>query len=163
MKAESDALPINVNSVTKVQSLPVSKETLIILLALIIGSTVWSIPPPALLNAKAMHFLATMIVAVTLWVLEVFDDYVVGLMLILSWVIFGIVPSEVAARWLFGKLLVLHHRRARYCRRHRQDFIAATACAPITALDTDSLPESLYLIPAQCWGTFRTAFTDRQS
>lgn len=96
MKAESDALPINVNSVTKVQSLPVSKETLIILLALVVGSTVWSIPPPDLLNAKAMHFLATMIVAVTLWVREVFDEYVVGLMLILSWVVFGIVPSQVA-------------------------------------------------------------------
>src|SRR5687767_11663128 len=96
MKAESDALLINVNSVAKAESLPVSKETLIILLALAVGSTVWSIPPPTLLNAKAMHFLATMIVAVTLWVREVFDDYVVALMLILSWVVFRIVPSEVA-------------------------------------------------------------------
>jgi len=53
-------------------------------------------PPLAPLTAQGMHFLAAMIVAVTLWVLEVFDEYIVGLMLLLSWVVFGIVPAKVA-------------------------------------------------------------------
>jgi anion transporter len=31
-----------------------------------------------------------------LWTFEVFDDYVVALMLVLSWILFGVVPSELA-------------------------------------------------------------------
>lgn len=97
MEAETEVLPVNVQLTAKPQSLLVlSKDTLIILFALAAGSAVWSMPPPAPLGAQGMHFLATMIVAVTLWVLEIFEEYVVGLMLLLFWITLGIVPSKVA-------------------------------------------------------------------
>jgi hypothetical protein len=48
------------------------------------------------LHANGMHFLATMIVAVVIWFLDVFEDYLVGLMLLLSWVVLDIVPSKMA-------------------------------------------------------------------
>lgn len=43
-----------------------------------------------------MHFLAILATGVILWMLEIFDQYVVALMLLLSWIVFGIVPPEVA-------------------------------------------------------------------
>jgi anion transporter len=97
MEAETELLPVNVQSIAKPQSLLLpSKDTLIVLLALAVGCAVWTMPPFTPLGAKGMHFLATMIVAVTLWVLEVLDEFIVGLMLLLSWVVFGIVPAKVA-------------------------------------------------------------------
>ena len=97
MEAETEVLPVNLQSIAKPQSLLLpSKDTLIVLLALAVGCAVWTMPPFTPLGAKGMHFLATMTVAVTLWVLEVFDEYIVALMLLLSWVVFGIVPAKVA-------------------------------------------------------------------
>lgn len=72
------------------------KNFLIILAALVAGLTICTLPPVNPLGANGMYFLATMVVAVTLWVLEVFDEYIVGLMLLLSWVVFGIVPAKFA-------------------------------------------------------------------
>jgi di/tricarboxylate transporter len=48
------------------------------------------------LSAKVNHFLATMLVAVAFWMFDVVEDYIVGLMLLLAWVVFGIVPAKVA-------------------------------------------------------------------
>lgn len=72
------------------------REPLLILFALALGTVVWNMPPLAGVSDKGTHFLATMIVAVSLWVLDVFDEYVVGLMLLLSWVVLDIVPTKVA-------------------------------------------------------------------
>ncbi|HEX2228960.1 MAG TPA: anion permease, partial [Candidatus Binatia bacterium] len=57
---------------------------------------VWHLPPLEPMGEQGMHFLATMIVAVALWILEVVDEYIVGLLLLLAWVVLGIVPSNVA-------------------------------------------------------------------
>jgi anion transporter len=43
-----------------------------------------------------MQFFATMIVAVVLWISDLIEDYVVGLLLLLSWVVLDIVPAKVA-------------------------------------------------------------------
>jgi anion transporter len=97
MKAESKVLELNLEPLVATVSLPSRlKYAYRIVAALTLGVAVWTMPPFAPLGAKGMHFLATMIVAVTLWVLEVFDEYIVGLMLLLSWVVFGIVPAKVA-------------------------------------------------------------------
>ena len=97
MKAESKVLELNLESLVPPASLPVRlKDTCIIVAALALGCAVWTMPPLTPLGAKGMHFLATMLVAVTLWVLEVFDEYIVGLMLLLAWVVFGIVPAKIA-------------------------------------------------------------------
>ena len=64
--------------------------------ALGLGWAVWNSAPAASLDGRGVHFLATLTVAVVLWVLAVWDEYVVSLLLLLSWVSLGIVPSEVA-------------------------------------------------------------------
>jgi anion transporter len=64
--------------------------------AFVVGVLVWSMPPVGAMSAEGMHFFATMIVAITLWMLDIFDEYIVGLMLLLAWVVFGIVPAKVA-------------------------------------------------------------------
>jgi DASS family divalent anion:Na+ symporter len=64
--------------------------------ALLLGWVTWNLPPVEPMGERGMHFLATMIVAVSLWVLEVVDEYIVGLLLLLSWVVLDIVPSKVA-------------------------------------------------------------------
>jgi anion transporter len=64
--------------------------------ALAVGVVVWHLPPPTPLDAAGMHFLAMLTAAVVLWSLNVFDDYVVALALLLSWIVGGIVPPEIA-------------------------------------------------------------------
>src|SRR5215831_15310527 len=66
------------------------------LLPLAAGVVVWHWPPRAPLDASGMHFLATLTVAVVLWSLNLFDDVVVALALLVSWVAAGIVRPEVA-------------------------------------------------------------------
>ncbi|NIO07339.1 MAG: hypothetical protein GTO40_04805, partial [Deltaproteobacteria bacterium] len=53
-------------------------------------------PPSTPLDVNGMHFLATLAAAVLLWLFEVLDDYLVGLILLLSWLVMGVVPTEVA-------------------------------------------------------------------
>ena len=60
------------------------------------GAVVWHLPTPAPLDAIGMRFLATLTVAVVLWSINVFDDFVVALGLLLSWIVAGIVRPEVA-------------------------------------------------------------------
>jgi len=64
--------------------------------ALAAGAVVWHLPAPAPLDAIGMRFLATLTVAVVLWSINVFDDFVVALGLLLSWIVAGIVRPEVA-------------------------------------------------------------------
>lgn len=79
--------------------------------ALVLGATLaaglWHVPPPSPLDANGMHFLATLAAAVILWAFEVFDEYVVGLLLLLSWLFAEVVSPEIALSgystkaWLF--------------------------------------------------------------
>src|SRR5207302_2994657 len=56
----------------------------------------WQLPRPAPLGPVSMRFLATLTTAVVLWSLNVFDDFVVALGLLLSWIVGGIVRPEIA-------------------------------------------------------------------
>jgi divalent anion:Na+ symporter, DASS family len=67
-----------------------------LIVALGCGWAVWNMSPAASMDERGVHFLATMTVAVVLWVFAVWDEYVVSLLLLLSWVTLGIMPSEVA-------------------------------------------------------------------
>jgi anion transporter len=72
------------------------KKYLALIFALAVGCAIWNVPPAGPIDEKGMHFLATLAVAVTLWMFELFDEYVVALALLLSWVVSDIVPSKVA-------------------------------------------------------------------
>ena len=80
------------------QSLPSLKKALGILCAFSIGWLIWNIPPSSALNTNGVHFLATLSAAVVLWNSTTFDEYVVALMLLSSWVVLGIAPPEVALK-----------------------------------------------------------------
>jgi anion transporter len=80
----------------RIKLLPQNRKPLGLLVAFAIGGGLWQIPPPTSLDESGMHFLASLVTGVILWMLEIFDQYVVALMLLLSWIIFGIVPPEVA-------------------------------------------------------------------
>ena len=94
METEGQAIAVQVDAARETAVLgPRRKEGLCVLGALTAGSLVWHMPPLDGMTEQGTHFLATMIVAVTLWVLE---EYIVGLMLLLAWVVLDIVPTEVA-------------------------------------------------------------------
>ena len=67
-----------------------------IIFALLLGCIIWNLPPVEPMGERGMHFLATMAVAVTLWILEVVEEYIVGLLLLLAWVVLGIADSKMA-------------------------------------------------------------------
>lgn len=77
------------------------------ILSLSVGIFVWQIPPPDPLDANGMRFLATLAAAVILWIFDVFDEYIVGLLLLLSWLLLDVVPPRIAlsgystAAWFF--------------------------------------------------------------
>lgn len=60
------------------------------------GLSIWHIPPFAGLETNGMHMLALLAWAVIFWALDILPDYVVGLGLIIGWILFAIVPPEVA-------------------------------------------------------------------
>jgi di/tricarboxylate transporter/CRP-like cAMP-binding protein len=69
---------------------------LYVVFALAAGLVVWHLPPPAALDTAGMRFLATLTVALVLWSVNVFDDFVVALGLMVAWIAAGIVRPEVA-------------------------------------------------------------------
>ena len=75
---------------------PSLRKPLLLLGSLLIGFLIWNIPPSPSLDIKGVHFLATLALGVVLWVGDVFDDYVVGLMLLMSWVVLDITSSNLA-------------------------------------------------------------------
>jgi len=91
--------PVETNA-ESVASLPQFSLRLIdgltLVLALVAGSWIWNLPPVGAMGGNGMHFLATMTVAVAIWILDVLEEYIVGLALLLAWVVLGIVPSKVA-------------------------------------------------------------------
>lgn len=67
-----------------------------IVLSLSVGLMIWHMQPPSPLDTKAVHFLATLCVAVILWIFDVLEDYLVALILLLSWRLFDIIPTKLA-------------------------------------------------------------------
>jgi anion transporter len=65
-------------------------------LGLATGLGLWSCAPLPGLDSSSMHMLALLAWAVVFWALDVLPDYVVGLGLIIGWILFTIVPPEIA-------------------------------------------------------------------
>ncbi len=65
-------------------------------IGLAVGLGLWNLTPPNGLDVDSMHMLALLAWAVVFWALDVLPDYVVGLGLIIGWILFAIVPSEIA-------------------------------------------------------------------
>jgi anion transporter len=61
-----------------------------------IGLGIWCAPPPAGLSLEGMRMLALLAWAAVFWAFDVLPDYVVGLGLIIGWIVFAVVPAEVA-------------------------------------------------------------------
>jgi len=74
----------------------VSFAQIMSVLGLVLGLTVAWLSPPAGLTAQAMWALGLLVWAICSWVGQVFDDYVVALLMAVGWVALGIVPLEVA-------------------------------------------------------------------
>jgi hypothetical protein len=97
VSTENPAIAINLPPSVHLPSLPArAVKVLVLSAAIALGGLIWNMPPVGLMDAKGMHFLATMVVAIALWVLDVFDEYVVGLMLLLASAVGGIVSPNIA-------------------------------------------------------------------
>jgi len=66
------------------------------IIGLTVGLGIWHAPPLTGLDTNSMHMLALLAWAVIFWALDVLPDYVVGLGLIIGWILFTVVPPEVA-------------------------------------------------------------------
>ena len=93
---EGSAEAIGARDESTFLTLPSLRMPLSLLGSLLVGFLIWNIPPHAPLDVKGVHFLATLAVGVVLWISDIFDDYVVGLMLLMAWVVLGIVSSKMA-------------------------------------------------------------------
>jgi divalent anion:Na+ symporter, DASS family len=71
------------------------KQGLVLAVSLIAGYWVWHQPPVGAMDARGMHFLATLIVAITSWILDLADEYIVGLVLLLAWAVLDIAPTKL--------------------------------------------------------------------
>jgi di/tricarboxylate transporter len=96
MAAEGEILELGRTSAWRLEFPGQVKKGLGLIVAFGCGWAVWNSSPADSIDERGVHFLATMTVAVFLWAFAVWDEYVVSLLLLLSWVTLGIIPTEVA-------------------------------------------------------------------
>jgi divalent anion:Na+ symporter, DASS family len=63
---------------------------------LVAGLAIWIAPPLMGLDTNSMHMIALLTWAVIFWAFDVLPDYVVSIGLLIGWILFAIVPPEVA-------------------------------------------------------------------
>ena len=73
-----------------------NRNLLAIVFAVAVGASVWYLPASAQLDERAIHFLACLAAAVTLWMSDVFEQHIVAVSLLLSWILFGVVTPHLA-------------------------------------------------------------------
>ncbi|NOT56978.1 MAG: cyclic nucleotide-binding domain-containing protein [Deltaproteobacteria bacterium] len=66
------------------------------ILGLVAGLGIALAPPFPGLDTTSMHMLGLLMWAVIFWVFDLFPDYVVGIGLMIGWILFDMVPPEVA-------------------------------------------------------------------
>jgi len=85
-----------------------NKKAIGLTLATIIATVVWYLPPQAPLDEKGVQFLAIFLGIVVLWAFEIFEEHVVAILLLLSWLLLKIVPIKIAltgfseSSWFFA-------------------------------------------------------------
>ncbi len=60
------------------------------------GLLVWTATPPQGLDAASMRMIALLVWAATLWAFDALPDYVVSLAMLIGWIVFDVVPTDVA-------------------------------------------------------------------
>jgi DASS family divalent anion:Na+ symporter len=65
-------------------------------LGIVAGMGIWHAPPLDGLSIEGMRMLALLTWAAVFWAFDVLPDYVVGLSMILGWIVFQVVPPEIA-------------------------------------------------------------------
>ena len=86
------------------------------LVGVVAGLGLWLTPPFEGLTANGMHMLGLLAWAAVFWAFDVLPDYVVGLAMIIGWILFHIVPAEVAVSGFTAGPVLPDHRRARHRR-----------------------------------------------
>ncbi len=98
LKATSASLPLD--SKPGILSAPKLTREHAKYLALVIAgaivSLLWQISPAAPLDKRGIHFLATLAAGVALWISNIFDEYVVALLLLVSWLFLKLAPVKIA-------------------------------------------------------------------
>jgi len=85
-----------------------NKKAVGVTLAIVIATVVWHLPPQAPLDERGVHFLAIFLGIVVLWGFEIFEEHVVAILLLLSWLLLGLVPTRTAlagfgeSTWFFA-------------------------------------------------------------
>lgn len=88
--------------------LGLNKEAVGVGLSILIATVLWHLPPQAPLDNRGVHFLALFLGIVVLWAFEIFEEHVVALLLLLSWLLLKIVPARIAlagfgeSSWFFA-------------------------------------------------------------
>jgi hypothetical protein len=67
-----------------------------LMIALTMGWLVMQLPTPALLDASALYFLGSLTVGTLLLMFNIYDEYLVGILMLLFWVVSDAVPSQLA-------------------------------------------------------------------
>jgi anion transporter len=66
------------------------------IIGVVAGLGIWFTPPFEGLTVDAMHMLGLLTWAAVFWAFDVLPDYVVGMAMIIGWILFHVVPPEVA-------------------------------------------------------------------
>src|ERR1044071_3217822 len=102
-----DAIPLNSSAVRRLAPLNFQKH-IPVLFAFTLGWSIWHVSPVHPLTENGIHFLSTLVAAVILWAFEVLDEYIVALLLLVSWAVLHIVPPKIAlagfseSSWFFA-------------------------------------------------------------
>jgi len=73
-----------------------SRKWLGLLFGLMLGFGIWQLPVPSGLDERGLHLLATLTAGMIFWVFGVFEEYIVALLMLLSWLLLGIASPERA-------------------------------------------------------------------
>jgi len=69
---------------------------ILMLTVILLSAIIWSMPPLEGMSADANRFLASLFGAVAFWMFDVFEDYIIGLLLLLFWLVLDVVPVKIA-------------------------------------------------------------------
>lgn len=118
-------------------------------LILFVSAAIALLEPVPGLAPKAHLFLATLFGAVALWMIAVVAEYIVGLLLLLSWVVLDIVPVKTALGGFSQDSWFFCDRRFGHCGGHRKYPTAGASRSLYVAGDSRALPTNLYSVPSR--------------
>jgi len=67
-----------------------------LLIGLTVGIIIWQLPTPSGLDERGLQLLATLTTGMIFWVFGVFEEYLVALLMLISWLLLGIASPQYA-------------------------------------------------------------------